>query len=804
MPVSIEQLARVDPDKTILFFGAGSSVQSGAPSVSDILGNMSSSFGIPNDYSLAEMSSLVEEKCGRHRLIEELRRLISKARPTGSLLNVPLYPWRSIYTTNYDELIEQSYDRNNSELSVYSSNFDFTIHGKPSSTKLYKLHGTVSEDVTSGHQSRMIITEGDYDLAREYREFLLQTLSADMAHSNLIIIGYSLGDAHIKELVELAIKTRSTTGQARSVSLLVYQPDENRALLYEKRGLRVAFGSLDNFFVELAKHDNSFEKSTAKVFESLLDEVPQLRPVTIDVVHDLQVRSRNARALFNGKAASYADVKGELTFRRPLSREIQSNFDNHYAAILLGASGTGKTSLARQILVGLHESGWECWEHKEDHTLQPSHWRGVAKKLQHAGKNGVLFIDDAHSHLFEANKLIDYLVSDENNHLRLMLASPSNHWNPRTKSINFHVNARTHVLRKLSSEEINSLLNLADSNAELGSLIDSGFRGFSRAEKYRRLTVRCESDTFVCLRNIFSTEKFDDIILREYAALQTDAQSIYRLVSAMESSGVKVHRQLVTRIAAVDSNSIARLLDQLQEIVYEYTVSERDGIYGWKVRHPVIGEIVTRYKYSDLVEFESLFSEVIDNIVPTYEIEIRTLRQLCNFDSGIGRLSNLETQNQLYRKMISVAPGERVPRHRLIRNLIRMRDYEKAETEIKLFENDFKKDGPVERYSVRLMLARAENVIGLMEEDRVAILKMAESKALNLVDRQPENRDMLRVLCEVGIAFVRRNGRTEVFETAMEKLKNAEARTGDPDLSKLLTFFERERTLANDFAAIED
>ena len=49
----------------------------------------------------------------------------------------------------------------------------------------------------------------------------------------------------------------------------------------------------------------------------------------------------------------------------------------------------------------------------------------------------------------------------------------------------------------------------------------------------------------------------------------------------------------------------------------------------------------------------------------------------------------------------------RVPRHRLIRNLISTGDYDQAETEIRVFESDFSLDGPVYRYKVNLMVARA-------------------------------------------------------------------------------------------------
>ena len=114
--------------------------------------------------------------------------------------------------------------------------------------------------------------------------------------------------------------------------------------------------------------------------------------------------------------------------------------------------------------------------------------------------------------------------------------------------------------------------------------------------------------------------------------------------------------------------------------------------------HPVINQIITDFKFKEPDKVINLFEKVIENINPIYDIEIRSIRELCNLDYGIARIPDKRTQNRLLRQMISVAPGERVPRHRLIRNLIDMGESDPAETEIRVFEKDFNRDGPVARF----------------------------------------------------------------------------------------------------------
>lgn len=794
MSISLSDLvSRISPSNTVLFFGAGSSIPSHAPSVTKIIKALSKKANIDSDgFSLSEIASIAEHNSSRRELISTLRYLFEGLTATGAILNLPLYDWKNIYTTNYDDLIEQAYKKKGVPLSVFTSNFDFQVQKHPESVKLYKLHGSIDRDISDGVQSRIIITEGDYDHAAEYREALFDALKHDLNGANLVVIGYSLSDSHIKEIINRAIELNGKSFSPASVSLILYQRDENRAYLYERRGVTVAFGGLDEFFLELQK------QCAAKtlVYSSTgdpLDKAPILRPITLDVAHEIHQGEKNASAMFHGWPAKYADIKANLTFERTVSRNIEKSFleSERMCAVIVGASGTGKSTLSRQVVTFLFDNGFRCWEHKPDHRLLADQWLSVARELSANEEKGALFVDDAHIHLTEINKLVDLLSSEDLVSLKLLFASPRSQWNPRIKTPNIFNKGESFLLSRLDVYEIEKLLTLVDSSSDLQPLVESSFSGFSRAERKRRLEVKCESETFVCLKNIFASEKFDDIVLREFAELDDELREIYRLVAAMESSGIKVHRQMVIRLLGIPAANINGALAQLTDIIHEYVVSEREGVYGWKGRHPVIMEIITKYKMADFSEFYDLFEKVIDGLVPTYDIEVRTIKQLCAFDSGISRIPDKHLRNKLLRKMISKAPGERIPRHRLIRYLIDISELEKADTEIRLYEHDFRLDGPVQRFKIILMLARAERTPGILEEDRKAILEMAREEAINAVDRYSDNKDILRTYCDVGVEYFKRTGEMFVFDDAMDKLREAEVRVGDPDITNIVARYER-------------
>ncbi|WFU53617.1 SIR2 family protein [Bradyrhizobium pachyrhizi] len=793
MPISTNQLVEsIDPTRTVLFFGSGSSIPSKAPSAQALVNHLAKKFSLPTTgFNLSEVASLAEQKHSRAEVIAVIRDLFRGLKPTGGLLNLPLYKWRSLFTTNYDDLIEQCYARRSLPIVPISSNFDFGLDPNPAAIKLYKLHGTIEKDISDGNKSRIILSETDYDQTIDYREFLYDRLKGDLAGSRLIIIGHSLNDADIRDVVNRAAAINAKAENGGQIVLLLYTEDHDRAVLFERRGISVCFAGIDEFFAALTHRH--FGDADGRDTSDPLDGHPALQPVTIDVAHASDAKRADASAMFNGWPATHADILGGLTFERTVAGTVMDhlNSENALVAIILGASGVGKTTAARQVLQRLRQAGTLCWEHKPDLPLLPEQWAAVAEQLREQGKVGALLIDDAHSQLYPLNELVDRLFANDNGHLKIILTTTRHQWNPRVKSPTLYRNGKEFALVRLSNEEIERLLQLIDISEPLRRLVEPMFSGFSRPERRRRLIDRCEADMFVCLKNIFASESFDDIILREYADLVPELQDVYRYVAAMETAGVRIHRQLLIRILRIPAQTIAAALDRLTDIVSEYDIEPKDGIFGWRTRHPVIAAIVTRFKFSDIAKVIDLFDLVIDNLSPTYDIEIRTIRELCNVDTGIPRLPEKDVQNRLYRKLMSLAPSERVPRHRLIRNLIGAGAYEKAETEIRIFEKDFGADGPVYRYKVQLLLARAVRVPGILPEDRLQILDSAREMALLGISRFPLNKTLLTAYADVGVEYYRRTSSYAYFDEAIEMLKNAEERLGDPDVSRIISRYVR-------------
>lgn len=792
MIVELERLIdRLEPKKTVLIFGSGSSIPSGGKSGPALASSIADRFGLAGaGYSLSEVSQIASDRTSRSELVDFLRLQVANLRPAGGVLNVPLYDWNGIYTTNYDKIIELSYDKVNRPIRVISSNFDFGRGRDDGSTKLYKVHGTIQTDVVDGHNSRLIITDEDYDLTDEYREMVWDRLRSDLADNDCVIIGQSLEDTHLRDLITRVAGLKQASHSPTKIYLLMYTPDPNRAALWSRKNIDVAFGSIDDFFAALSKVDQGSLNIDAS--PGPFAGLPALYPVTT-VVSDALSRETTLERMYNGWPASWSDVAADLTFARDVSYDAASRlaaFEEVFA-IFLGASGTGKTTAARQAVLELVRAGYLAWEHQSDRELLVKEWLEVAKRLQKEEKFGVLFVDDAHEHLTQINLLADGIATGGLTNLQVVLASPRHDWNPRVKSRNLYRYGREYILGALSDREVDGLITLVETHPQVRALVASSFGNFSLSEKRRRLKQACSKNTFVCLKNIFNNDAFDDIILREFGSLQPQLQEVYRIVAALESLNVRVHRQLVIRLTGIQAQSVLAALTGLTDIVEEYTVDERQGIYGWRGRHRVITDIITKHKFHEQGAIYKLLERVIESLSMTYDIEMRTVRNLCTASGGLSRAGTKAQQNQLLQKLISQAPGERIPRHRLIGNLISMGQASKAETEIRLFENDFREDGPVARYRVRLLLHRALKSKGLLTEDRLAIVDQAKQLALKSLKRFSGNKHVLTSFCDVGLAHLKLSGDYSVFDAAMAQLKKAETELGDPDISRKIEHYTR-------------
>ena len=93
-----------------------------------------------------------------------------------------------------------------------------------------------------------------------------------------------------------------------------------------------------------------------------------------------------------------------------------------------------------------------------------------------------------------------------------------------------------------------------------------------------------------------------------------------------------------------------------------------------------------------------------------------------------------------------------------------------------------------------MKLGIADKTPGIMASDRAAFALEAAALAEAGIVRFSEDKNMYRAYLEAGLAYFRYSGRTDVFDSAMKKAVEAQARILDPDFQRIISFNERAAT----------
>ncbi len=791
MPIQLEALcARIAPARTTLLLGAGASVPSGAPTGSQLAAKLWKKVAQtePQSSDLPETASILERRHSRRAVVDAIVSILKPLQPTGGLLGLPLLGWRNLFSTNFDCLVEAAYKKANVPLIRIRSNYDLSYQESRQDTTLYKMHGCISQDRSLGDKASMILSEHDYEEFSKYRQSMFSLLETALLTGDVLIVGQSLTDRHLSDLIKRVLKYKSEEGAPGEVFVLIYDQDNLRAPLLEDRGARIAFGGIDAFVHAMAGNAPS---ATPEALESA-PTLPVALVSVVDNVEHLKTRDTNVVRMFNGSPASYPDIHAGNVFRRAsLELQLEQLVDGGLSLLaVVGAAGVGKTTFARQVLYGLHQKGYLAAEHRNDFPFYSKNWIAFEAELRANGKRAVLLLDECTRYMRQVNLLVDHLATVEGVALAVIATANAAQWTPRLKSPIFFRGGRVLELSRLEDADINALINLVDYNDSVSTLVHSEFKQLTREKQFARLRERCGADMFVCLKNIFANDSLDNILLAEYGELDEAAQEYYRYIAALESVGMRVHRQLVMRMLGLRADAVGAILSNLTGIVDEFEINAKEGVYGWATRHLVIARKITEYKFSSLDELRALFERIIDNINPAVPTELQSIRDLCDADFGIGRLGESVVRRSLYRKLIEAAPAERIPWHRLIREFLIEGDFEQASFAIRDAEEAVGADGPIDRYSVRLLVARAERTPKISESDRLALLRQAYELASKNIERHRVDKHSYRVLCDVAVALAQRGESRYFLEEATGKMRDASDQILDPDLDRELRHFE--------------
>lgn len=201
-----------------LFLGSGVSRNSGFSSWASLLEPLAKEMGIdmgdsPDLYSIAQYYANRNQD-------SELRRKFSAAinrpAPENLLLNKLLeVSYNSIWTTNYDKLIEQRLDRCFMGYNSISNDMNLASIDKNTKINIYKMNGDISDP------QGMVITRDDYEHYAKKHPLFLTFLKKELVANTFLFVGYSFSDALVLDCLSSLREFLGEKGSCHYAVMLV-------------------------------------------------------------------------------------------------------------------------------------------------------------------------------------------------------------------------------------------------------------------------------------------------------------------------------------------------------------------------------------------------------------------------------------------------------------------------------------------------------------------------------------------------------------------------------------------------------
>lgn len=310
-----------------------------------------------SSHSLKDVSLYAQTETNKNRFTDFLTDYFSDIIPAEYHYKLTCYPWRRIYTTNIDDLIESVYKTNRKDYVRQNMKRQSTIKNTTSMNYL-KLHGCVNNP-----------SEGYIFSADEYIDSIIQTedyrfanLKIDMHNESIIFIGSDFNDFNI----DYYLKLYENSGNISSRGKLVFINPTPSVI----------------FMSKVKKHNGIIIKWTTEQFLNFLCETytfnqdkEHTRMIHASKAGFLQLYSYKKKIkkttrnyyskLYEGHHPKWEDIFTdwdipENSVRNAFNSFIEKVYTNKYGIFsLYGKAFTGKSTLIKRISNDLLDKGYE-------------------------------------------------------------------------------------------------------------------------------------------------------------------------------------------------------------------------------------------------------------------------------------------------------------------------------------------------------------------------------------------------------------------------------------------------------------
>ncbi len=316
----------LDDRTAALFIGAGMSVAAKFPTWPELLREVAEDLNLDVDKE-TDLLSVAQFHVNAKKVRSDLNQRIVDAYsrnvpvPENHLLMAKL-PIETVWTTNYDTLIERAYPETGKrcEAKVTPENFSTTLRGKDAT--VYKMHGDVTQP------DKAILTKEDYELYSSTSEVFVNALKGDIVNKTFLFLGFSFTDPNI-DFILSRIRLLVGKNPRRHYCIMRHPPKPRKGSAKERADYKYDVIRLQHRIGDLQRYG---------IEAVMIDEYHEIT----DILRELNRRAHRNNIFVSGSAHNY-DPLGQKRIEELsllIGQEIIQHELNLVSGFGLGIGGT--------------------------------------------------------------------------------------------------------------------------------------------------------------------------------------------------------------------------------------------------------------------------------------------------------------------------------------------------------------------------------------------------------------------------------------------------------------------------------